>query len=448
MKVTFLIRDFVVEPLGIAYVSAVLKQHGHDVDLVKVKNKSVGDLAYEITALGKVDVLAYSVTTGTHKYYLDLNLRLKAFSVFDKTVSVFGGAHPTYFVDMKDEAGVDFIIRGEAERSFPRLLEQLKKGENPKVETCLVLAPLIQDLDSLPFPDRALLYKFPENRDNPIKNVITTRGCPFSCNYCYNSLYKEMYKGQKFVRHRSPESVVGECIELKKYPLQLIWFEDDEFIIGRKRFLSLMRMYKSYVDVPFHCQVRIESLDEEIVKVLKKSGCRSVTFAVESGSWDIRYNLLKRRISRDQIFNGVRLLKKYKIPFRLQNMIGLPTETWKQVLETLDLTISCKPTIGWVSIFQPYPSLSLGEKCKEMGLWDGEVDEFSPSFFEKTVLKLPKMTRRRLNNMAKIFALVVKFPLLRPWVYLLTSLPENRLYGLIYKKLKAYLYDYKLYGVK
>ena len=446
MKVLFLIKDYVVEPLGIAYLSSSLKAHGHTTDIIKTKNRNAEEIAREIYR-DIPDIIAYSITTGSQDYYLELNNDLK--ELFDNSfISVFGGPHVTYFENIKDELGVDYAIRGESENTFIRLVDALSEGHEPTKEEYLKMDALIQDLDSIPFPDRELLYKYDSNKNNPIKNIITSRGCPYFCNYCYNSLYKKLYSGQRFVRYRSAQNVIDECLELEKYPLEVIFFEDDEFIANKKRFQELMLLYAKKVKTPFHCQVRVEHLDETAVAILKHSGCISVTFAMESGSDRVRTKLLNRKMSREQILKGAKLLRDAGIPFRLQGMVGLPSESWEEMLETLDLMIECKPTLGWVSIFQPYPSLPLGDISQKLGLWDGEIDQFSKSFFEETVLDLPSKLKRRVNNLQKVFALIVRFPFLRMFTTIITSLPENRLYALLYQRFKVYIYDQYLYNPK
>ena len=248
MKVAFMIDDFTVEPLGIAYLSASLKEKGHNTLLVKTRD--MDRMALDLEAF-KPDILAYSTTTGKHKYYQRINNAVKT-TLLPRPISVFGGPHPTYFPELAQDKNIDYIIRGEGEGLFTNMVETMQHGSlNGQVYG---FHSLEQDLDTIPFPDREFLYRYRENRLNPIKNVITSRGCPYSCSYCYNSLYRKFYKGQKWVRYRSAENVIKECMELKKYPLKMIFFEDDEFVANKERLYKLLRLYKKQVNIPFHCQ--------------------------------------------------------------------------------------------------------------------------------------------------------------------------------------------------
>jgi radical SAM superfamily enzyme YgiQ (UPF0313 family) len=428
MKILFVTEPFSVEPLGIAYLASALKSKGHEVDLVKINNNGYLD---EISAL-KPEVVAFSVTTGRHKKLLDINRKIK--SRLD-VISVFGGSHPTYFPEVQNEEGVDYIIRGEADKSFPKLLEDLEiKGESEKE---VKFEKLEQDLDSLPYPDREFLYKYPENHFNPIKNVLMSRGCAFSCPYCFNSLYKSFYKGEKFVRYRTPRNVIGELLELKnKYPTKFIFFQDDE-ILSNPYFYKFMDLYKEKIDIPFHCQLRIELLTWEKAITLKKSGCTGVTFAVESGDQFERKEVLKRNMTDEQIINGAKILHDVDLKFRTENMVGLPGETLKQMYKTVELNKKLKPTIAWASIFQPYPRLPIGEQARVVGFWDGN-DAFMESFFEDTVLKTT--IRKEIVNLQRIFGFVVYYQLPIGIIDRLIRVPKNKCYDNLYKSWKESRY--------
>jgi anaerobic magnesium-protoporphyrin IX monomethyl ester cyclase len=443
MKVIFLVDDFIIEPLGIGYLSSVLKEQGHSVDLIKTYG--IVEIPRELRRIRSFEkiVFAYSVTTGTHQYYIKLNDLIKTY--FTQSISIFGGPHSTYFPEMLEEEKIDYILRGEGEKGFLELLDCIQKGES---FDCLKVSDLIEDLDSIPFPDRELLYKYEKNRNNPIKSVMTMRGCPFSCTYCYNVLYKELYakKGQKLVRFRGARNIVDECKGLLKYPLEMIYFQDDEFT-ANPNFTELMLLYKKEVGIPFHAQLRIDRITEEKVTLLKEAGCIGVTFAIESGSEALRRGLLNRRMSNIQILEGAALLKKHKMKFRTENMIGSPTETRENIIETLKLNIACNPDVAWSSIFQPYPNLELGRKCEELGLWKSDINSFKPSFFDKTELKFPKSHARFVNNIQKLFGVVCKWGVLLPFILFLCRFPENKTFKKFYVWYKQRGYN-QLYRTK
>ena len=442
MKVLFLVYDWVIEPLGISYISSALKKSGHEVKIVKTKYEANTSSFIDIW---QPDILAFSVTTGWHSYYLDLNREIRQW--YKKGKSVFGGPHATYMPEMINEEGVDVVMRGECEQSFPDLLDVIDGGLG-RHKRVVEPYPLEQDLDKIDFPDRELIYSYPENRDNPIANVMMSRGCPFSCSFCFNSINLKLYKGQKTVRYHSISNVIEECVQIKeKYPQKkMIFWQDDEFVVRDIKILGdFLDTYKEEVGLPFHCQFRAEQMTEEKANMLKKAGCISVTFAIESGNELIRNKLLKKHLKNEDILNCVDILKRVGLKFRAENMIGIPGETIDEALETLDLNIKIKSDVAWCALFQPYPKTELGELCKSMLLWNGSYEKIEKDFFTSCPIKRDRA--KEFNNLQKIFGLVVEYPELRPFVRALIKMPENGLLRWISDKFKHYCYNSKLYKV-
>lgn len=435
MKVLFLTEKFTVEPLGMAYLASALKKAGFDVDLIRV------DLPGYLDEIKKYrpDVLAYSLTTGKHRKFIDLNKKIKEQV---PALSVFGGAHPTYYPSMVYEKGVDVIVRGEADKSFIELLRDIQIKR--KCLNIVEFRSLEQNLDRVPLPDREFLYKYPENRSNPIKNVMTSRGCPYNCSYCFNSLYRKFYKGENWVRWRSVDNVIKECVELKKYPLGLIYFQDDCFAFKRDWLEEFVSKYKKEVGVPFHCQVRIEVVDKDRVKLLKEAGCSGVTFAVESGNEKIRKDLLNRNYSNDAVIKGAEILKEVGLKYRVENMCGIPGETVDNMMETFELNKRIKDCYHWMSIFQPYSGVLLGEVAKEQGFWDGSMDGVKETFFEDTLLNFDN--KDLVVNFQRVFSVAVKYRLSKEILKYLIRVKRNKVYDWIWLKVKAKGYK-ELYGV-
>ena len=451
MKILFIIDDFVIEPLGIMYLSSSLKAAGHETEIVK----SLAEDVFKKISGWKPDIVAYSLTTGYHQYYLKLNREIKEkFDVF----SVFGGPHPTFFPQMIEEPGVDAICIGEGEDAMVEFTDRLAKGE--AVDTVKnfwiqkdgktaknQVRPLIEDLNSIPLPDREMVYKYESAKNNPIKNFLGMRGCPFNCPYCFNHAYYVIYENKgKRVRLRSVDNLLKEVKKVKdNYPLGLVYFQDDTFILYPKWIKEFSKKYKEEIGLPFHCHVRADLVTGEIIQQLKDAGCHSVTFSIEAGNDEIRMKMLRRPITREQLLNASRIIRKAGIKLRIENMIGLPDTTLANDYETLMLNIQCRPDLGWASIYQPYPKTDLGERAKDLRLYNGDFDDIKPSFFEGSIMNIKN--RREVNNLHKLFALTVEFPFLRHFLPILIRLPENRLYKRIYKSWKEHCYSKRLYRV-
>jgi len=443
MKILFITKPYLIDPLGIASLSAALKKDGHKTFILRTLDIHGIDILNEIKEIDP-DVLAYNVYTGSHNFFKDLNINLRI-QLESDVLSVFGGPHCTFFKEFYNNLFVDAIFQGECDFLFPEILPKLKeliKGE----------APLIfkdernpQNLDSLPFPDRDLIYQFPENKNNPIKNIMTSRGCPFQCSYCFNYAYNKMFKGRP-LRYRSVDNVMEEVKQLVyNYPqTKFIFFEDDEFAMDLSRLKEFNKKWKIAVDLPFHVQLRIDLLTESRIRELKQAGCVSVTFAIESGNEHRRMKLLNRAFTNKTILKGAKLLRKYKIKFRTENMIAQPGETIREVMETLDINIKCRSTIAWSSLFQPYPGTQIGDQTIKDGLFCGDLDKIPSSFFEKTVLDIPD--KIKFENLQRIFGIICGIPALRLFVPLLIRVPPNKFYDFIYKWWKNRMYN-KLYAI-
>lgn len=471
MKIIFVTIDFVIEPLGIMYLSSALKKAGHQVHIIKTVYKGYERYAlmdqshhpdevveYEDTVADAInraapDILAYSTTTGMHSYYLRLNRKIRQKV---RAMSVFGGPHPTFFPEVLNDEYVDAVCIGEGEESFVEFVDTLASGRSARAvrnfwtkENSQIhknqLRPLIDEIDKIVFPDRELIYRYLSSLSNPIKNFMSSRGCPYNCTYCFNHSYFELYKGNgPRVRLRSVENVLSEIKEVKdNYPLEIVYFQDDIFILSPKWLNIFLPRYKKEIELPFHCHLRAGVFDEQTVYLLKESGCISVTLALESGNDYLRNEILKRNMSKSQIYKAAKLLHRYGIKFRAENMVGLPHESLKMALETLFMNTKCRPAIGWASLYQPYPKTCLGKKCQEEGLFNGSLEAVKPSFFETSILDLPQ--KREIENLQKLFSITVEFPFLLPLALFLIKLPPNRLFNFIYKKWKNYCYESRLY---
>jgi radical SAM superfamily enzyme YgiQ (UPF0313 family) len=410
MKTLFITKPFFIAPLGLMYLSAAAKKEGHEVELALTTE----DLTQRIQKF-QPDFVAYSVMTGDQDFYLDLNRQLKLKSNFK---SLFGGPHTTFFPDLIKEDGVDIVCRGEAEEAFVELLnhpDSLEAVANLSIKTHdgVKHNPLreLSQIDSLAFPDRSLIEGVPQVFNGPIKHFIASRGCPFDCTYCFNQSFFDLYRGKgSRIRIRESSSVVQEVSEAVLPSTRFVYFQDDTFTLSKSWLRAFSAHYSSAIKLPFHCHVRPNTIDEEKINLLKNAGCYSVHIAAETANDHLRNNVLNRNMSREQITNAAKLLRKYDIKFMMQNIIGLPTGTIEDDLATLELNIECKPDYAWVSIFQPYPGTKLGEFCRQQGLYTGDFRDLGSNFFDKSPMNVSEEYKTQLSNLQKYFALFVEHP--------------------------------------
>ncbi len=432
-------------PLGILYLSSSLKKAGHRVFICEPSRENVFEKVRKI----KPEIIAYSLRTGFHRYYLDLNKKLKRqFSFF----SVFGGPHPTFFPEMIDKEGVDCIGLGECESAVVNLLNHLEKDSSClktksfwlKTKERIAKNPLEkleENLDNISFPDRGLLDSFKETKFSRIHNFITSRGCPYHCTYCFNHRLKIMYPGEKYIRRRSVDNVIKEIEQVaSRYNLQRVHFEDDTFNMDKN---WLREFAAKYPKIPFKCNLRANLVDEEVVQLLKDSNCISVTFGIEAGNDRIRNEIFKRNMSKEEIVICANLLKEYKIRFITENILANPTSVLADDIETLDLNIICRPDYANVSLLQPYPRTEVFQIALDNNQFEKKDINEIESFFKGSLLKISNIKER--INLQRLFPLIVAFPFLKK--YLKSLIKRKRLtfvYTFLYNLWRPYCLVFKI----
>ena len=238
------------------------------------------------------------------------------------------------------------------------------------------LRPLLsgEELDELPFADRELLYAaHVQSRRTKIKPIITGRGCPYDCAFCFNKAYSDLYggKGRRF-RRRSPDNVLRELKEVTaNHDVRFILFMDDTFILQDKWLHEFMTRYKAEIGLPFWCQVRANLVTDEKIALFKDAGCVSVSFGLEAGNDELRNAVLNRNMSREEILGAAEILRRHDIAFMTNNMLGLPTGNLETDFETLELNAQCRPAYANVFLFQPYPKTGAGRVGLRAWLDDG-----------------------------------------------------------------------------
>jgi len=430
-------------PLGLLHVISVAKSSGHNcMLLIPNLEKTFIQKAVDFNP----DVVGYSVTTGFEKKYLRINSDLKKRISF---ISVFGGPHPTFYPDLIKEKGVDCICRGEAEQSFKQLLQKIENNEkyfdvpnfwfkNGNEIIKNDFEDLIADLDSLPIPDRELIDKYFDYKSYGKISIMTGRGCPFNCSYCFNHKLQRYYTGKgTYVRKRSVDNVIAEIKGyFEKYGIKEIYFVDDIFTIDKKWLAEFSEKYRKNFNIPFICHLRVELVTEEVIQQLKASNCLLAYIGIESGNPELRKKVLNRRMSNDLIIDACNLLKKYKIKLATFNMVGLPHESLDNALETIGLNIKCHSNMVWVSLLQPYPGTDLYKHSKEENILKENLS-IKSNYHNSSLFKIEHS--KHLENLHDFFAICVDFPFLIPWVKKLIKLPKNKFFNLLgngYKLIK------------
>ena len=441
-KVLFF-QDVLYEAFGPQVVSAVLKEQGHTCDLSVISMDGQRGVLANVRAT-KPDIVAFSISSFGYQWAVEAAKEIK--SEID-TVTVFGGPHPTYFPDFATTEGIDYACRGEGEGAMVDLANAVDAGKSADEIPNLMrrgpdgklianpLRPLIGDLDSLPFPDREIYFKYGPLRRLGYKRFLVGRGCPYGCSYCFNKAAQEMYKGLgKYVRHRSPADVVEEIRQVRdRYDLKTVGFSDDTFTTNKKWLLEFLDLYRREISVPFTCLTRINELDEEIAQGLADAGCHYVSFGLEVGNEEIRKSILNRRMSDDEIRSKSKMLRDVGVPFLTYNMFGVPGEKAEDGLKTIQLNADIGASQMGASVFSPLLGTAIFDYCKREGFLD---DDFDVEDFDRVTATSPLVNiddLPYLTNLQKIGFIGVSFPSLIPLVARVARWNLGPLYDLAFK---------------
>lgn len=376
-----LIGPSLLPPLGMAYIAAVLEKNNQ----VKILDTNIYDMNIDniinYLSKNKFDMIGISVQTPMYKNFQELIKKIRP--VIGKTILVAGGPHPTIFPEdiIKENPEIDYAVYGEGEVVFPDLVKTLKlKKDVSKVKGIAyrkngrVLKTkkpdFIKNLDNIPMPARHLLpmekyIPAPSSyRKLPVFHMITSRGCPFRCVYCSSS----QMLGRTFRQHSVGRVIKEIEFLIKKYKVKEIFFWDDLFTYNRKwvmDFCKEMIKRKLNKKIEWSCQSRVD-IDFNMLKKMREAGCWQIHFGVESGSQRL-LDIIKKGITLEQARATIKWARKANIITRAYFMLGLPTETRKESLQTIEFAKEIDPDYAKFSILTPYPGTELYNTFKKEG---------------------------------------------------------------------------------
>jgi anaerobic magnesium-protoporphyrin IX monomethyl ester cyclase len=387
-------------PLGTLYAASYLRQHGYEVALFDAM-LAVSEDEWE-KALDEHNP-QYAIIYEDNFNYLSkmclLRMREAAFKMIDLAKSrgcivILCGADATDHYAEYLAYAADYCLLGEGEETLIELLNQLsagavsesKGGREAQVGQIIGLAshntllpsrrPDITNLDKLPFPawDLVDIQKYKniwlKRHGYFSMNMVTTRGCPYHCNWCAKPIWGQRYNS------RSPENVVAEMKWIKEnFAPDHIWFADD--ILGLKpdwieKFAFLLREIDAAI--PFKCLQRADLVTEKTAAALAKAGCKTVWIGAESGSQKI-LDAMEKGDKVEDIYNAARLLHQYGIEVGFFLQFGYPGEAWDDVRKTLKMVRECAPDDIGISVSYPLPGTKFFERVKmELGDKQNWVD--------------------------------------------------------------------------
>jgi magnesium-protoporphyrin IX monomethyl ester (oxidative) cyclase len=425
--------------LDIAYVAALLERQ-HEVCIIDAPTEGWRNLEEIDEKRYRLGLTNKEISARIKQWSPDLVVITVPFSGWSKTAfdvasaaksinkditTVLIGLHPSARpVDCLMHPNIDFVVIGEPEQTVFELASVLEQGKTEDLKKVRGIAfvkngktvitpprPAIQDLDSLPFPARHLLPMeayFAAVKENPVRGeirkpwaaMITSRGCPYNCVFC--TIHTVM--GKKW-RARSPENVVDEIEQLvHTYHVKQIDFSDENMTLEKKRMEAICDLIvKRGLDIEWYAPngVRADTLDENLLKKMKASGCKKIRVAPESGVQRVVDQIIKKNLSLKEVEKAVVLSKKVGIKVGCFFVIGLIGETKKDIEETINYAYKLRRLGADSFIFSiatPQYGTELYEQAKRGGFLS---DRFSDEALSTTepLIETPEFTADDLRKL-------------------------------------------------
>ena len=335
-------------PLGILYISAYLKRNNISVSVFDSTFSSKQTFKENILNL-RPKVVAFYVNLMTKLNVLELTAWIKTHTELSSTHIIFGGPDVTYNLENYLKAGADYIIIGEGEQTTLELISAITQNADApdyiqgiaylSKEGVLIKTPprtKIKEVDTLPFPDREAidLQKYLDTwkhfHGSSTISISTQRGCPYTCKWCSRAVYGQSY------RRRSPSNVADELETLlKRYDNNTFWFVDDVFTVSHQWMEEFNIVLKERnLKIRYECITRADRMNEQVIRLLKESGCFRVWIGSESGSQKI-IDAMDRRVDVNQVRSMIKLTKKFDMEAGTFIMLGYPGETKDDIEETI-----------------------------------------------------------------------------------------------------------------
>ncbi|MDJ0987126.1 MAG: cobalamin-dependent protein [Desulfobacterales bacterium] len=309
---------------------------------------------------------------------------------------MWGGIHPTLSPENCLEQS-DIVCIGEGEGALEDLVVCLRDGKDyHSIDNLWIrqngmrhknpLRPLIQNLDSVPYPAYArdafyfigsnnLSRKDPAIVD-PILATMPARGCPFSCSYCVNSLLRPLYRGLGFYnRRRSAANVIAEMQEILTIPgnkKEQVEFHDENFGTDESWLNDFEALYPKQIGLPFKVQYNPKLIKPDLIARLKRCGLHRIKFGIESGSDYIRNQIFKRPGKNTEILKLAHQISQYDVKIRYDLIIDNPYDTEQTLKETIGLLLKLpKPLRFNLYSLQYFPEYPLTRQA----IQDGHISE-------------------------------------------------------------------------
>jgi len=458
-------------PLGLLYVAAALEQEGHYVEIIDLNAERLKDIDIR-RRVESADVVG--ITGMVTEFAEVIRLVDMVKNANDSARVVVGGPLATTFHrELLEASKADFVVVGEGERTAVNLISAIGQSggfsdikgiayrNSDKIIVAEAMEP-ISDLDDIPFPARHLINmdRLTQNHfrnfglkikgfgDIRSTNLVSSRGCPYSCTFCFKDMW-----GTKW-RARSAKNIIEEMDLLyNEYGINGFVFNDDTFVLDRRRVFELCSLIKGKgLDVIWYCNGRANLMQEDLLKAMYDAGCRGIAYGIESGNQQI-LDSMKKSITLDQVRDAVRWTKEAGIHVSGYFMIGMLDETKETIRDTIAFAKELKLDFYGFSITTPLLGTELYNIAEERGLIQRENTLFKEWSFEVNTNLTRDCTDDDLvsfkNELFREFHLkkfgrfyIVNPTLLRGMTKVLLSLRSKEEAAEVFRKIKGIIRSY------
>lgn len=413
--------------IGLRYLSSYLKSAGHDVRMVFLSSQHSAkgldftrpDFERLFQFCRESDLIGLSLMTSG--YYLAAKLTQ---AIRDRKINVpvvWGGIHPTVAPDESLEIA-DAICMGEGEESTRLLLQRMSRGKDPtdiggmgfraggwfgnSRNLINPVLPLDRPLEDYPFPDYDLKThwilrkgEFVQARPELLRSALqrlrvqTTRGCPYSCTFCNNTVWQELYRGKgKWVRQRSNQSIIAEITSMRaRFPtIRAVNIIDDLFLVRHEDVLEdFVARYTSQVNLPLELDAFPNTVTEAKVRILTRLPLHLISMGIQSGSPDTLQNVYHRPTTPERISECIDLFSKYGLRAEYHYIIANPYESEENVIASMRFIASHHkgPAVLRVFPLMLYPGSPLYKRARNDGIiGERHEDAYQPTFRWKRIL--------------------------------------------------------------
>lgn len=359
----YLLSDKAIVPLGILYVASMLRKQGYEVQVLDLTGKEKYESEVLNSAARDYDAFGLTATSpdfGQAVHILDL---IK--SVNSKNKVILGGPHTTVGAQTCMPYNFDKLVVGDGWTGAKMAIED-------ESDQKLIMAPMLKNFDDAPFPARDLIdmnsYEY-FIVGKPATNVMTQLGCPYGCAFCSGRNQAEYRQ----MRLRSISNVMKELDMLHDtYGFNCFMIYDDEVNIIKKRTIELMKEFKKR-GYQFRAYIKTNLFDEETAKAMVDGGALELSTGVESGS-DRILKIIDKQTTYEVNKKFVQLCRKYGIKSKAFCMVGLPGETYEDIMLTKKWILDAKPDYFNLGINTPYPGSPEYDSREKYDLEFGEID--------------------------------------------------------------------------